>query len=111
VTAPLQDGGTYAGDATLSYATIIDGYYTPALRQWDASASVPYLSSAAPIGAAGCNFVSYEDEQSIAAKGAYARAQHLGGVIIWTIGEGHLGDRPPGQQDPLLEAIRAAFLQ
>ena len=112
VTGPLQDGGVLAGgDGTLSYATIIDGYYTPSLRQWDATASVPYLSSAAPFGADGCNFVSYEDEQSIAAKGAFARSQGLGGVIIWTIGEGHLGDRPPGQQDPLLEAIRAAFLQ
>ena len=110
VTGPLQDGGTLAGEATLSYATIVDGYYSPALRQWDATASVPYLSSAAPVGAAGCNFVSYEDEQSIAAKGAYARSQHLGGVIIWTISQGHLGDLPPGQQDPLLEAIRAAFL-
>jgi chitinase len=111
VTGPLQDGGTFANEATLSYAAIIDGYYSPTLRQWDATASVPYLSSAAPIGAAGCNFLSYEDEQSIAAKGNYARLHHLGGVIIWTIGEGHLGDRPPGQQDPLLEAIRAAFLE
>jgi chitinase len=111
VTGPLQDGGTLAGEATMSYATIIDGYYSPSLRQWDATASVPYLSSAAPIGAAACNFLSYEDEQSIAAKGFYARSHHLGGVIIWTIGEGHLGDRPPGQQDPLLEAIRLAFLQ
>jgi chitinase len=111
VTGPLQDGGTLAGEATLSYAAIADGYYSPSLRQWDATASVPYLSSATPIGAAGCNFLSYEDEQSIAAKGAYARSHNLGGVIIWTIAEGHLGDQPPGQQDPLLEAIRSAFLQ
>lgn len=112
VTGPLQDGGSLSvGNETLSYATIIDDYYSPSLRQWDATASVPYLSSAAPIGAGACNFVSYEDEQSIAAKGYYARARNLGGVIIWTIGEGHLADRPPGQQDPLLEAIRTAFLQ
>ena len=112
VTGPLQDGGTLSpGNETMSYATIVDGYYSPALRQWDAAASVPYLSSAAPIGAAGCNFLSYEDEQSIAAKGAYARSHHLGGVIIWTIGQGHLAGLPPGQQDPLLEAVRAAFLE
>ena len=110
VTGPLQDGGTFANEATLSYATIIDGYYSPSLRQWDATASVPYLSSAAPIGAAACNFLSYEDEQSIAAKGAYASLRHYGGVIIWTIGQGHHANRPPGQQDPLLEAIRVAFL-
>jgi chitinase len=111
VTGPHQDGGILSpGNETMSYATIVDGYYSPALRQWDATASVPYLSSAAPIGDAACNFVSYEDEESIAAKGAYARSQGLGGVIIWTIGQGHLADQPPGQQDPLLEAIRAAFL-
>jgi len=109
VTGPLQDGGTFADEATLSYATIVDDYYSPSLRQWDATASVPYLSSAVPIGAAGCNFLSYEDEQSIAAKGAYARAHHLGGLIIWTIGEGHLASRPPGQQDPLLDAAFSAF--
>jgi chitinase len=111
VTGPLQDGGTFAGDATLPYATIIDGYYSPSVYQWDATASVPYLSSAAPLGAAACNFVSYEDEQSIAAKGFYVRSHHLGGVIIWTIAEGHLADRPPGQQDPLLEAVRTSFLR
>jgi len=109
VTAPHEDGGTFADEATLSYATIVDGYYSPSLRAWDATASVPYLSSAAPIGAAGCTFLSYEDEESIAAKGFYARSHSLGGVIIWTIAEGHLADRPPGQQDPLLEAMFSAF--
>lgn len=112
VTGPLQDGGTIAdGDGTMSYANIIEGYYTPAVRQWDASAFVPYLSSAAPLGADGCNFVSYEDAESITDKGNYVRAQDLGGTIIWTISQGHLADQPPGQRDPLLDAIRAAFLQ
>ncbi len=35
----------------MSYADIIDDYYTPALREWDATANVPYLSSVAPLGA------------------------------------------------------------
>ena len=111
VTGPHQDGGSIAsGDGTMSYANIIENYYTPAVRAWDATASVPYLSSAAPLGDEDCNFVSYEDEQSIAEKGAFVRAQHLGGTIIWTISQGHLSDRPAGQQDPLLDAVRAAFL-
>ena len=112
VTGPLQDGGSIsAGDGTMTFANIIENYYTPALRVWDTSALVPYLSSAAPLGAAGCNFVSYEDEQSIAEKGALVRMQGLGGTIIWTISQGHLADQPPGQRDPLLDAIRTAFLQ
>lgn len=84
---------------------------TPAVRVWDTTARVPYLSSATPLGAAGCNFVSYEDAQSIAEKGALVRAQGLGGTIIWTISQDHLVNRPPGQRDPLLDAVRAAFLE
>jgi chitinase len=111
VTAPRQTGGhVAASDGTMSYASILAGYATPVAQAWDAQAHVPYLSSVAPLGTAGCNFVSYDDAHSIADKGAFARAQGLGGTIIWTISQGHLGDRPAGQRDPLLDAVRAAFL-
>lgn len=111
VTGPHQDGGSIAAnDGTMSYANIATDYYSAAVAAWDASAHVPYLSSAAPLGAAGCNFVSYEDAASIAEKGAFVRAQGLGGTIIWTISQGHLAGAPAGQRDPLLDAIRAAFL-
>jgi chitinase len=95
----------------MTYANIATGYYSPAVAAWDSTARVPYLSSAAPLGAAGCNFVSYEDAASIAEKGAYVRAEGLGGTIIWTISQGHIASAPQGQQDPLLDAIRAAFLE
>jgi chitinase len=111
VTGPRQSGGSVAaGDGAMSYAAIATSYATPAAEAWDAAAHVPYLSSAVPLGPAGCNFVSYDDARSIADKGAFARAQGLGGTIIWTIGQGHLGERPAGQRDPLLQAVRAAFL-
>jgi chitinase len=112
VTGPHQDGGSVAADdGAMSYANIVTGYYSPSLRVWDATARVPYLSSATPIGAAGCTFVSYEDAQSIAEKGAYVRALGLGGTIIWTIAQGHVASLPAGQRDPLLDAVRAAFLE
>lgn len=112
VTGPRQDGGSIAADdGTMSYANIATDYYSPSVAAWDATARVPYLSSAAPLGAAGCNFVSYEDAASIAEKGAFARAQGLGGTIIWTISQGHLPSAPAGQRDPLLDAIRSAFLE
>jgi chitinase len=112
VTGPHQDGGSIAADdGTMSYANIATDYYSPAVAAWDATARVPYLSSAAPLGAAGCNFVSYEDAASIAEKGAFVRAQGLGGTIIWTISQGHIASAPPGQRDPLLDAIRSAFLE
>jgi chitinase len=111
VTGPHQDGGTInGGDGTMSYATIIDDYYTPSAYRWDATALVPYLSSVPPLGANACNFVSYEDARSIGEKGALVRARNLGGTIIWTISQGHRASQPVGQRDPLLDAIRAAFL-
>ena len=112
VTGPHQDGGSIAADdGTMSYANIATDYYSLAVSTWDATARVPYLSSAAPLGAAACNFVSYEDAASIAEKGAFVRAQGLGGTIIWTISQGHIASAPAGQRDPLLDAIRSAFLE
>lgn len=110
VTGPHQNGGSISdSDGTMSYANIVAQYPVATNRMWDTLARVPYLSSVAPIGPQGCNFVSYDDAQSITEKGAYARAQGLGSVIIWTIGQGHIASLPAGQRDPLLAAVRSAF--
>ncbi|GAA4007215.1 hypothetical protein GCM10022631_18730 [Deinococcus rubellus] len=98
-----------ADDGQMSYTTLMSGYFTPAARKWDAAAKVPYLSSATPLGTDKCTFVSYEDAQSIAEKGRYAREKGLGGTIIWTLGQAHFGNKPAGQRDPLLDAVKAAF--
>ena len=113
VTAPHQSGGSIAAsDGTMSYANIAASYVPPAMtRIWDATARVPYLSSVAPAGAAACNFISYDDPQSVAEKGAYGKAQGLGGAIIWTISQGYIASRPLGQRDPLLAALRTSYLQ
>jgi chitinase len=56
-------------------------------------------------------YVTYDDEQGIAEKGAYVRNNGLGGVIIWTISQGYLGDwKTSGEVDPLMKAVRKAFL-
>jgi GH18 family chitinase len=112
VTGPGQDGGRVAErDGAMSYRTLVAQYPVAATRQWDTLARVPYLSSPTPIGPAACTFVSYDDAESVAAKAAYARAQGLGGVIIWTLGQGHVPSAPPGQRDPLLDALRTGYLQ
>jgi chitinase len=100
-----------ASDGVMSYANILSGYYSLAARKWDPGAMVPYLSFAAPHGAQRCTYVTYEDEQAIAAKGAYAKSKGLGGIIIWTINEGYISSAPAGQRSPLLEAMKTAFLQ
>ncbi|WP_161881710.1 glycoside hydrolase family 18 protein [Deinococcus alpinitundrae] len=98
-----------ADDGQMSYSNIMAGYFTPAARKWDDSAKVPYLSSATPLGMDKCSFVSYEDAQSIAEKGRYAREKGLGGTIVWTLGQAHFSSKPAGQRDPLLDAVKSAF--
>ena len=48
------------------------------VRHWDAKAEAPYLWNAQTH-----RFVTYDDPQSIAAKAAYVKAQHLGGLMYW----------------------------
>lgn len=97
-------------DNAMSYTNIMRDYYPQAQRSFDTEAQVPYLSSTAGAGPQRCNFISYEDEESIAAKGAYVRKGGLGGAIVWTIGQGHLPDAPAGSRDPLMQALRSALL-
>lgn len=113
VSGPNQDLGgatVLADDNVMSYANILSSYYTASARTFDATAQVPYLGFASAKGPQGCTFVSYDDEESIAAKGAWAKGHGLGGTIVWTIGEGYVASNPQGQRDPLLEATAKAFL-
>lgn len=106
----LQGGDIVASDGAMSYRNIA-GTYLPAMtRQYDAIANAPWLGSAQGQGPQACTYVSYEDAQSIAAKGAWVQAQGLGGTIIWTISQGHVPSLPAGDRDPLLDAVRDAFL-
>lgn len=107
-TGPRQTIGSgvslVASDNTMSYTNIMTSYYDAAARRWDDLAKVPYLSFTTAKGPQQCNFVSYDDEQSIGEKGAHVKANGLGGAIIWTIGQGHMPNAPSGSQDPVLKA-------
>jgi len=48
------------------------------VRYWDEKAAVPYLYDPEKQ-----TFVSYEDPESIAAKGGYVISHRLGGVMFW----------------------------
>jgi chitinase len=69
----------------------------------DPTAQVPYLYNNAGIP----SFLSYDDEQSIAAKVNYAKAKHLGGWIIWHLSQDYFPGGNP--QHPLMTAIRNAM--
>jgi Chitinase len=114
VTAPDQALGAStvaASDGDISYAKIMTSYYSASAAQWDAFARVPYLSFAAATGPKGCGYISYDDDRSIGEKGAYLKAQGLGGVIMWEINEGYIATAPAGQRNPLLTSIGQHVLQ
>ncbi len=79
-----QKAGT-SGNKTYGYGAIeamaTDGSYT---RYWDENASAPYLFN-------GNTFISYEDEESITLKGAYAKENGLMGVMFWEYGQDTTG--------------------
>ncbi len=79
-----QKAGT-SGNKTYGYGAIeamaSDGSYT---RYWDENASAPYLFD-------GSTFISYEDAESIALKGAYTKEHGLMGVLFWEYGQDATG--------------------
>jgi hypothetical protein len=86
----------------VAYNQILSQITTQNFR-WDATAQVPYLTNNAGIP----SFLSYDDEQSIAAKVNYAKTMGLGGWIIWQLSLDYFSDRNP--QHPLVTAIRNAM--
>jgi chitinase len=48
------------------------------VRYWDDAAQAPWLWNPQTH-----HFITYDDPQSIAAKAAYVKAQHLGGIMYW----------------------------
>jgi chitinase len=52
------------------------------VRVWDAEAGVPYLRKDGET-----ELISYEDEESALAKGAWAKAQGFRGIMFWEISQ------------------------
>jgi chitinase len=116
-------GGPYAfggGDNNYPLAKFFEGGGTfskyAAARRRDASAQVPYLSLPKSVVDVHCGgstrYISYDDEESIVAKGHYSRQNGFGGTIVWTLAQGWL---PPGAvegrpQNSLMQALKTGFL-
>lgn len=111
--ASLDNADEIANDNDMSYTNIVTRYLNQAgaTRHFDQQAKVPYISSQAGVGPLGCNYISYEDAESIALKGKYVHDKGLGGTIIWTMNQGYLPDAPAGQRHPLMQAMKEHFLK
>jgi hypothetical protein len=85
-------------------------------RKFDAEAKVPYLSLATAVNDSGCKastqYIAYEDEESIVAKGQFSKSNGYGGIIIWTIQEGWLPANAVGgrARNALFQALKQAFI-
>lgn len=102
---PNQPIGGVQVKANMPYFEMMDTLFTPAAAKWHKGPQAPYLSTGSGKPA---KFVSYDNEQSIAAKIAWAKQQGLAGVIIWELGGGWRPSQPKGQRDLLLQAVKQA---
>ena len=89
---------------------------TAAEQARDPVAQVPYLSLTSAVTDPGCGaatqYLSYDDETSIVAKGTFSKTSGYGGIIVWTLEEGWLPAGASGGRAPnaLMQALRAGFL-
>jgi chitinase len=96
-------GGTFDASAAAS-------------RERDALALEPYLTFSSPVNDSHCGaatqYIAYEDETSIAAKGTFSKTNGYGGIIIWTLEEGWLPAGASGGRAPnaLMQALKSAFI-
>ena len=104
-TEPRQEteGTSIVGsDNVMSYRNIIEKYFVQSAYKWDSMAKVSYLTYPNGHGELGCNFISYDDEQSLRLKGEYAKSEGLGGILVWTINQEYI---PSLSRNPPLEAL------
>jgi chitinase len=85
-------------------------------QQRDATAQVPFLALANAVNDGHCGgstrYITYDDETSIVAKGAFSKTNGYGGMIIWTLEEGWLKQGSTGGRAPnaLMQALKTGFL-
>jgi hypothetical protein len=111
VTGPRQTISTeyFWSDYSATWADLYEKGMLSSGYQFDTAAQTGYYAYSSPRTYQG-NSVSMlitEDLQSIAAKGAWAKAGNCGGTIVWVINYGYV-DAAVG--NPPMQAVKQAFL-
>lgn len=86
------------------------GYLSNGTLHWDETAGMHYRSYPGgyqPQGGGLTGYLSYEDPDSIIAKGQWVRRTGVGGAIIWLVNYGSTD----GRNNPLMDAVKTGFLQ
>ncbi len=88
-----------------------------ASKMRDSVAEEPYLTFSSAVTDSHCNnqatqYISYDDETAIVAKGTFSKQNGYGGIIIWTINEGWLPAGASGGRAPnaIMQALKQGFL-
>jgi len=104
-TAPFQSiQGTTMEQ--ISFQSVMDRYFEPELFHYDSVAKAAYLTIQTPRQ----EFIDYENETVCTAKVGYAKQIGLGGVMIWELSSGYLPAKPDGLRNPLLLAVKQAWI-
>lgn len=99
-TAALEPADGVPVDFDVYYRDIVATDLVTGTPSFDDEAKVPFVSDANAK-----TWLTYEDEDSIAAKAAYVKTNDLGGTILWQIAAGRTNGA-----DPLLVAVKQSFL-
>ena len=97
------------GDNSFTYKKILR-YSKQGKYQWDEKAQASYVTFAPDkqVEDGTVTWISYDSPQAIAAKAAFVKQEGYGGTILWTLNQGCID--PESGANPLLDAVRAAFL-
>jgi chitinase len=93
--------GATASWSDLEYSSVASRLKSGWDYFWDEISKVPYL-----LNASRTRFVTFDDSLSLSGKCEYAKANGLGGVMIWALGQDVVGS-----EQPLIEAVGRAMLQ
>jgi chitinase len=83
----------------ISYAQVLP-LISSASSHWDSTARVPWLGSITQ------DFVTFENDASVALKVNYASESGLGGVMVFELWRGVVPTNSPGQRQPLMAAVK-----
>lgn len=112
ITGPYQtftNWSDYVGsDNSFTYKKVLQ-LSASGTYHWDAVAGASYVTFTKGVEDGTVRWISYDSPQAIATKGAYTRDNGYGGTIIWTINQGCTD--PSTGANPLLDAVKSAFLQ